>query len=249
MLCDSLLYPLCSLGPLAAFSAAKRWSNSSAPLVQPSLRALTFRVLHFLARSLGRCALLCLSLFTSRRVDLLLGGGPLAFGTTQWAAPPVGGRGPAPLLPLLLPLPRMRGRGRQQQNTDCDHDDLMMSHVSMSPPFGRHSYPACCLVTRSRRRGHAATYGCQARDDLRCHRERTGASVGGLLKLGDGPPAWPADRRQPSRYCQRCATSMTSRDPSPGPGRVNTRNGNRARTPSPTSWWCSHRHRSTSGSP
>ena len=32
---------------------------------------------------------------------------------------------------------------------------------------------------------------------------------------------------------QKCATSMTSRDPEPGPSRVNTRNGSRARTPRP----------------
>jgi hypothetical protein len=33
----------------------------------------------------------------------------------------------------------------------------------------------------------------------------------------------------------RCATSMTTRDPTPGPARLNTRNGSRARTPSPKS--------------
>lgn len=36
----------------------------------------------------------------------------------------------------------------------------------------------------------------------------------------------------PRRH-QRCATSITSRDPLPGPASVNTRNGSRARTPSP----------------
>lgn len=38
---------------------------------------------------------------------------------------------------------------------------------------------------------------------------------------------------------QRWATSMTMRDPFPGPSRVKTRNGSRARTPSPMVTWLS----------
>src|SRR6478609_2058085 len=42
----------------------------------------------------------------------------------------------------------------------------------------------------------------------------------------DADPSWPIRH-------QRCATSITSREPVPGPSTVNTRNGNRARTPRP----------------
>ena len=54
----------------------------------------------------------------------------------------------------------------------------------------------------------------------------------------DALPAWPM--REPAVLAarsvwiyQRWATSITTRDPLPGPGRANTRNGNRARTPTP----------------
>ena len=55
-----------------------------------------------------------------------------------------------------------------------------------------------------------------------------------------GAPTTASPRRPPRRSCatcwrdhQRCATSTTSRDDVPGPSSMNTRNGSRARTPSP----------------
>ncbi len=39
---------------------------------------------------------------------------------------------------------------------------------------------------------------------------------------------------------QKCATSTTTREPAPGPSRVKTRIGSRARTPSPTVVWPSN---------
>jgi len=58
---------------------------------------------------------------------------------------------------------------------------------------------------------------------------------------------WTAARRlgawkPPIRHCavrlyQRCAISITSLDPAPGPDRTNTRNGSRARTPRTIAVW------------
>ncbi len=112
--------------------------------------------------------------------------------------------------------PCTRGRGRWPTRRYDNWPVYEMVYVALAERLGHR------LVTADRRLvtrlGHLDWIGGS--------RGRSGGFVTG--RPGDTQTA----RSERTRH-HRCATSITSRDPLPGPSRMNTRNGSRARTPRP----------------
>ena len=123
------------------------------------------------------------------------------------------------------PPPRPRSLLRRRPGSSVLSGLSVLLLVMASPPMlvGRSAECRPVSMREGRRPGR-----------LRCHpfgHTRCPVSGGGH---GSGPRRRPPGPVPSSTAHQRCATSITSRDPVPGPASTKTRNGSRARTPSPT---------------